>query len=246
MNRLRADYHTHTIFSDGKGTVMDNARAAQEKGIKTLGISDHSWGHGYFGLKKNKKEQYFKEIEEAKKAYPDLRILKSIEANILGADGAIDLSPEEMKEFDLVLCGYHFGSKVRGLSDLWMHASNAIYKYLGLGKKYVTKRNTKALLAALDHSIHVLTHPGDKGPVDIVPIAKKAAEKGIMLEVNERHHHLTQEQLQQIKDVDLKFLLSSDAHTPDAIGEVEGGYERLVKAGIDRKRIVNLRGEHDH
>lgn len=243
MSRLRADYHTHTIFSDGKGTVMDNARAAHEKGIKTLGISDHGWGHGYFGLKKNRKDEYFREIEEARKAFPDLRILVSIEANIVGPDGHVDLTEEEMKDFDLILCGYHFGSKVRGLADLWMHASNAIYKYLRLGKNYVTKRNTQALLRALDYPIHVLTHPGDKGPVDIVPIAKKAAQRGIMLEINERHRHLTVEQLKEIKDLDLKYLLSSDAHTPDAIGEVEEAYKRIVEAGLDLKKVVNLREE---
>ncbi len=243
MSRLRADYHTHTIYSDGKATVMDNARAAHEKGIKTLGISDHGWGHGYFGLKRKRKEDYFKEIEEARKVFPDLRILISIEANILGADGAIDLTPEEMEEFDLVLCGYHFGSKIRNLSDLWMHASNALHKYLGIGKNYVTRRNTEALLRALDHPIDVLTHPGDKGPVEIMPIAKKAAKRGVMLEINERHHYLTTEQLKEIKDLDVKFLLSSDAHTPDAIGVVEEAYKRVKASGLDVKKIVNLKGE---
>lgn len=241
MMRLKADYHTHTHYSDGKGTVLDNVRAAKKRGLDTLAISDHSWGHGYFGLKKEKKNQYFEDIEEAQRIFPDMNILKAIECNILGPDGTVDLTPEEMKEFDIILCGYHFGSKIRNAGDLMMHVSNALHKFTGLGEKRVIKTNTKAILRALDHPIDVLTHPGDKGPVDIVAIAKKAAQRGIKLEINQRHKHLTTEQLIQIKDLDLEFILSSDAHSPEAIGEVEKAYASILSSGLDRKKIVNLK-----
>ena len=36
------NYHTHTVFSDGKDTVRDCVLAAREKGMTGLGISDHS------------------------------------------------------------------------------------------------------------------------------------------------------------------------------------------------------------
>ena len=47
---LNADYHTHTVFSHGKGDVIDNARAAAEKGLKELGIADH----GFVRIEKEK------------------------------------------------------------------------------------------------------------------------------------------------------------------------------------------------
>ena len=37
-----ADLHTHTKFSDGKGTVREMVDAARLGGLATLGISDHS------------------------------------------------------------------------------------------------------------------------------------------------------------------------------------------------------------
>ncbi len=37
-----ADFHTHTLFSDGKCTVRDMVDAAREGGLLALGISDHS------------------------------------------------------------------------------------------------------------------------------------------------------------------------------------------------------------
>ena len=30
--KLYADYHTHTVFSDGSGQIKDNVRVASEKG----------------------------------------------------------------------------------------------------------------------------------------------------------------------------------------------------------------------
>ena len=49
---LTADYHTHTPYSHGKNTVLENAVAAKEKGLKQLGITDHGFNHLLFGLKR--------------------------------------------------------------------------------------------------------------------------------------------------------------------------------------------------
>lgn len=38
-----ADFHTHTLFSDGKATVREMIDAARTRGILSLGISDHSY-----------------------------------------------------------------------------------------------------------------------------------------------------------------------------------------------------------
>ena len=37
-----ADFHTHTIFSDGTATVREMIDAARSRGLSALGISDHS------------------------------------------------------------------------------------------------------------------------------------------------------------------------------------------------------------
>ncbi len=38
-----ADFHTHTVFSDGLSTVREYVVAARERGLLALGISDHSF-----------------------------------------------------------------------------------------------------------------------------------------------------------------------------------------------------------
>ena len=43
--KLTADYHTHTIFSHGKGTILENALSAKEIGLKSIAITDHGFSH---------------------------------------------------------------------------------------------------------------------------------------------------------------------------------------------------------
>ena len=51
---LTADYHTHTPYSHGKNTVLENAVAAKAKGLKEIAITDHGFNHILFGLKRKK------------------------------------------------------------------------------------------------------------------------------------------------------------------------------------------------
>ena len=43
--QIIADYHTHTVYSHGKGTIEENVKVAISKEIKTIGISDHGYKH---------------------------------------------------------------------------------------------------------------------------------------------------------------------------------------------------------
>ena len=51
--KILGDYHTHTIYSHGKGDIIDNAKAAEQLKIKTIAITDHGFGHKLYGVKKS-------------------------------------------------------------------------------------------------------------------------------------------------------------------------------------------------
>jgi len=46
------DYHTHTKFSHGKGSVEDNVRAAVAKGLKEVAITDHGFKHMTYNVRR--------------------------------------------------------------------------------------------------------------------------------------------------------------------------------------------------
>ena len=92
------------------------------------------------------------------------------------------------------------------------------------------------------NDIAILTHPGDKGPFDILRIAEVCAETNTLMEINCRHDHLTEEEIKIAMSVPtVKFILSSDAHVPDKVGECKEGLARAMRAGLNPERIVNIR-----
>ena len=97
------------------------------------------------------------------------------------------------------------------------------------------------LKALYENDIKILTHPGDKGRFDIDDIAKACADTDTLMEISTWHDHLTVEEIKIAAKYDVKFVISSDAHTPDRVGSFHGGIERALEAGLDIERIVNIR-----
>ncbi len=239
--KLRADYHSHTTYSDGKGTMEDNVRVAIEKGLKTFAITDHGFGHGFFGIKRRKLGKMRAEMEALKKKYPQIRLLLGVEANIRGSSGTLDMTHKEFELFDIVLAGYHFGSLPGSLEDLTTHLFNFLYKFFGIFQETARRKNTRGILLALErYKISILTHPGDKGPVDLRAIARAAKRHGVAMEINERHRHLTVEELRALSDMKLNYIASSDAHRPDKIAEIPGVLKRIQEAGVPVEQVANL------
>ena len=238
------DLHTHTTYSHGTGSVEDNVKVALEKGLEYIAISDHGPGHLFYGVKRSDFPNMMKDIEEMNAKYPDINVKASVEANILhaqpGTDHAngLDVSPDEIKDFDFIIAGFHFGcyhcSSIRNW--LWSHGFKS-------GEDSLKKSNTKMITDALRlNDIAIVTHPGDKGPFDILEIAKVCAETDTLIEINGRHGHLTTEEIAIAKQVEgLNFVISSDAHTPDAVGSYKTALQRALDAGLEISRIVNIR-----
>ena len=62
---LTGDYHTHTVYSDGKNTLAENFRRAKEVGLREIGCTEHGFSHVFFGLRRKKLPQYIRELREA-------------------------------------------------------------------------------------------------------------------------------------------------------------------------------------
>lgn len=241
--RLLYDIHTHTTFSHGKGSIEDNVKAAVSKGLKTVGISDHGPGHVSYGVKRSNLPVMRSEVERLKPLYPEIEILLGVEANIINPSGRLDVTDEEIKLLDYVLAGYHYGvfgeNPVLALS---IHARNfVVSNWLHGSTKAQIKRNTDLTVRAIyKNKIKILTHPGDKGAFDIGEIALACADRGTLMEISTWHNWLTVDGIRQAAKTDARFVISSDAHTPERIGDCQGAVDRIIEAGLDFERVVNL------
>lgn len=239
--RIIADYHTHTTFSHGSGSIEDNVKVAIKKGLKILAISDHGPGHAFYGIKKSRYKDMRMEIDRLNEKYPEIEILLSLEANFMSVDGTLDVDDEMLSMADMIMCGYHFGSSPRKLFlDLKMHTYAVLSKYFkGIYKKS-KKLNTEMMINAMNrYDITAITHPGAKGPIDVVQVASVAARKNVALEVNVKHGHLTVDEIKEAMKTDVKFIIGSDAHAPENVGEFTESLKRCEIAGVPVERIMN-------
>jgi len=241
--RIIADYHTHTIYSHGKGTIRENVEAAIKKGLKVIGICDHGPGHYLYGVKREKIYEMRKEVDKLNKEYEDIRILLGVEANIIGFDGTIDVDKEIIDMLDILLLGFHYGVLFNSIGDyLFMNVVNPVSKYIPIYRDKIIERNTEAIIKAIErYPIDIITHPGDKVKLDTKKVAEAAYSKGVALEINEKHNELSVENLIIARETNVDFYINSDAHRPEEVGMVDEAIERILKANIPISRIKNLR-----
>jgi putative hydrolase len=243
--RIRYDYHTHTVFSHGKGTIEENVKAAIEKGLMGIAITDHGPGHLTYGINKKNVPVMRAEIERLNRIYPDIEILLGIEANIIDKDNNLDITKEEAKLFDCVLAGYHFG--VLNAYSLENFGRNIVRKFIekslsadeSSGK--MRDKNTRMVIKAImENDIKILTHPGDKADFDILKTGEACARRGTLMEISSWHEHLNIKELKILAKTKVEFVVSSDAHKPERIGDCSEAIKRALDAGIDMSRIVNI------
>ncbi|MBQ3220242.1 MAG: PHP domain-containing protein [Clostridia bacterium] len=242
---LTSDYHTHTVFSHGKGTILDNAKRAKDLGLKEIAISDHGFSHPAFGLTKRKLPKMRLECDNASKE-TGVNVLLGIESNVIGTDGTVDLKPKLYDKFDVFLAGIHklvlFKFKTwfsLGIPDLFCSTLK-----MDKVSKSLVKSNTKAIVNAIKKNpIDVITHLNFCSYTEVNEVAKAAADYGTYIELNAKKVHLTDEELYKILKTDAKFVISSDAHTPNRVGEISLVESMLSRVSVPRERIMNIDGK---
>lgn len=243
--KLIGDYHTHTTYSHGTGSIEDNVKVAIEKGLKEIAICDHGPGHYLYGVKKKNIPLMKEEILRLNDKYSGdgINILLGVEANLIGFDGMIDMDDKLIEYTDILLLGYHYGIVPSSMVDcVGFYIKNPLAKHLGIGKEKCMELNTLAFVKAINkYPIDFITHPGAKVKLDIKELARQAAKVGTALEINAKHGELSVESIKIAMEEEVEFIVNSDAHRPEDVGNISKSMERIKRAEVPLSRIKNIR-----
>ena len=228
LDELRGCFHCHTVYSDGRATVEEMARAAQERKWRYLGIADHSKNASYAGgLVRADVERQHAEIDEWNAQHGSkVWLFKGIEADILN-DGRLDYEDEE------------------GLLETFDYVIGSIHSSFALAPAVQTQRLIRAMqnpaLTFLGHMTGRLLLSRAGYRPEVPEVLKAAAELGAGVEINSDPHRLDLDwrYWREGKRLGVKTSINPDAHSARSLRVVEYGVYMARKGWLEASDVVN-------
>jgi len=217
-----------------------------ELGFKQIAITDHSYSNIFLCLTPKKVEKQHKEIDILQKKYPQIEILKGIEANILDEEGSFDLSLEDCKIFDVINLGFHRHLKLINLKTKKFQLANGFVnevfpKLINTTER--AQRNTDSYIEIIEkYPISTLAHINNGTKVDHVRLATACSKCGTYVEINRLFFKLIDPILDElVSKTDCTFIIDSDAHKIDDIGDYTKARKAIADGRVPLNRIANYK-----
>lgn len=246
---LVADWHTHTQYSDGKGTIIDNALAGRERQLQQVAITDHAPASIGVGLKKptDTLSKMRAEIEAWNTHEQEPQLLLGAETNLISRQGDLDLPLKSLKQLDVVIASLHPLVKPLAWQDgAAMLLPNILQRYTRLRCQQLRNTNTKALVEAVYRNpVTFIAHPGLWIDIDTEELANACVRRDTALEINCQHTDILADYVKVAMPTGVDFVINSDAHLPAQVGQLEAGWRLAEKLQLSPERIRNAkqRGE---
>lgn len=240
--RIIADLHTHTRYSHGKGTVTDNVSVALARGLEAIGITDHGPRSSPWVATPAKDFAVMqREVRAVDQRAVGIRVLAGVECNIISVKGELDLSAQIRQGLDLVFAGLHPGVvPASGRDWLLLAGNNWAAKFSTRLRQRARIINTEAVVAAVHtNQIDLITHPGYHLDIDTNELAKACAQRGTAMEINAHHHEMTVAFVRAAARQGVRFLINSDAHRPNDVGNLARGIAVAMAAGLEPEQVIN-------
>lgn len=229
LRDLRADMHTHTQWSDGRGTVAEMAAAALGRGYQYYVITDHSFYMGMVnGLDAARLKQQRVEIDAVNADFQrrgiDFRLLQGSEVDML-PDGSLALPDEVLATLDWVVASLHIG--LRQERDL------------------VTQRVLNAIrnrhVDCIGHLTGRKLLRRDAADLDLDAIFEAAAATGTVLEVDGAYERLDIDAalVKRAVALGIPIAIDSDAHRTADLAGIEYGVLTARRGWASRDNVVN-------
>ena len=222
---LRGDLHMHTTATDGRADAETMARAARDRGLSYIAITDHSQSLAMAnGLDEQAALAHAARVREVNGRIDGITVLAGIECDIL-PDGSMDLADDCLAQLDIVIASVHsaFGQEPAQMTD--------------------------RLLRALDCPwVDVLAHPTGRMILkregyryDMERVFTSAALHGVAVEINSQIYRLDLDDTHArlARDRGVSLIIDSDAHSPSALDVTRWGITVARRAWLTAADVLN-------
>ena len=221
LEDMAGDLHSHTDWSDGRGTLEQMVEAAHELGRRYLAICDHAKR-----LKDGRLERQAQDIADLNERVKGIQVLSGVEVDIR-ADGSLDMQDEVLAERDWVMASIHSGfDKPR-------------------------EELTQRIVAAMENPhVDCIGHPTgrkinrrDAYDIDFEAVLEKSLETGTFLEINSQPDRLdlTDNHARVAGEAGVMLVISTDAHRLQELENMRLGVAQARRAWLTHEQIVNAR-----
>jgi DNA polymerase (family 10) len=224
---LKGDLHAHTTLSDGRSSLADMAKAAQQYGYEYLAVTDHSASHGFGN--DVQADELLRQVERVRTLNEELdgfTVLAGTEVNI-NTDGSLDYPDDVLEELDWIVASAHTSFR--------------------MGEEKMTSR----IMAAMDHPlVDVIGHPTGRKilrrepyAVNVERLVAHAAETGTFLEINANpdRRDLNDIHARLAAEAGVPIVINSDAHSRRTLRVIRYGVATARRAWLTKKHVANTR-----
>lgn len=222
---VRSDLHSHSDWSDGSASLLDMQRAARERGLDVLAVTDHSAALSMTGgLDREKLLRQWEAMDELAGAVPGLTVLRGLEVDIL-ADGSLDMDDEMLARMDVVVVSVH------SRFDL------------------AESEQTERVVRALSHpEVNVLGHPTGRllgqregFAIDLEAVIEAARAHDVALEINAHPARLDLDDrwARRAAQAGVPLAIDCDAHAPSDFDLLRHGVLQARRAWLTPDQVVN-------
>ncbi len=221
------DPHCHSIASGhAYSTIEENIRAAKEKGLKMISITDHAPN-----MPGTSKESHFMNLAAIPSIIDGVELRLGVELNIM-EDGSLDFDNEFLRttpRIEIVIASLH------------------PMCYYPKAEEFCTE----VILKTMDNPcVQIIGHPGDpRFPLDFEKVVKKSLESGTLLEINEASlspitfrkgsRSLMAELIKVCKKYSCPIVLGSDAHFSLSVGIFSNALVLIDESDFPYELIAN-------
>ncbi|MEK6969501.1 MAG: DNA polymerase/3'-5' exonuclease PolX [Nanoarchaeota archaeon] len=221
---VQGTFHNHSKWSDGNNSLLEMAQYAEEMKFKFISFNDH---FGHMGitnpLTEKRLKGYLTEIDKVQKKV-GLKVFSGVEVDIL-KDGSLPLSPQKLKELDVVVAAIHLSTR--------------------MNEKEMTARVCNALE---NYPVNILGHPTDRLlnernglALNLDQVFETARKNKVFLEINSSPNRLdlSGEQVKSALNLGCKFVIGTDAHDCSQLQFYPLAVNMARRGWTEKKDILN-------